>query len=62
MFRCSMVNDIIVEYRGSCHYVNPHNETLPCEKWDYDRTDYGSTIVTDVSVLSMRHSNSLWLS
>ena len=44
------VNDTIVEYLGSCNYVSASNQTLPCKAWEYDRTDYQSTIVTDVSI------------
>ncbi|XP_046654329.1 organic cation transporter protein-like [Daphnia pulicaria] len=45
--RCLAVNDTILEYVGSCHYVSVRNETLPCKAWEYDRTYYESTIVTD---------------
>jgi MFS family permease len=37
----------VVEYVGFCHYISDDNETLPCQQWEYDRTFYESTIVTD---------------
>lgn len=45
--RCLAVNDTIIEYVSSCHYVSANNQTLPCRAWEYDRTYYESTIVTD---------------
>jgi len=42
-------NDTALDYVGSCHYISGRtNETLPCQAWEYDRTDYGDTIVSDV--------------
>lgn len=38
-----------MEYKGSCHYISPKNVTLPCEAFEYELTDYHSTIITDVS-------------
>ena len=46
------MNDTILEYLGSCHYISASdNQTLPCEAWEYNRTDYQSTIVTDASII-----------
>jgi len=50
--RCLAVDDTILEYVGSCHYISVRNETLPCKAWEYDRTYYESTIVTDARIYS----------
>ena len=50
--RCLAVNDTILEYLDSCNYISASdNETLPCEAWEYNRTDYQSTIVTDARTI-----------
>lgn len=46
------MDDTILEYVGSCHYISVRNETLPCKAWEYDRTYYESTIVTDARISS----------
>lgn len=51
--RCMAVNDTIVEYQGSCNYISADNKSLPCQAWEYDRTDYESTIVTEASVIDV---------
>lgn len=46
--RCLVTNETnILDYQGSCHYTSLDNETFPCEAYEYDLTDYNSTIVTE---------------
>ena len=49
IFRCLALNDTILDYEGSCHYISTQNETLPCQQWEYEQTYYSTTIVTQVS-------------
>ena len=44
-------NATLAAYDNSCHYQSVDNETLPCTEWEYDHTDYNSTIVSDVKDL-----------
>ncbi len=59
--RCLAVNDTVLEYVGSCNYVSASNQTLPCTAWEYDRTYYQSTIVTDVRSYSFLFKSLLYV-